>query len=499
MPPLFGVAIDFLLIDVLQALVALVVGVFSALWYVRYKTELTADTDASTASKETQTNNEERTSMAAVQLRDLVKNVASDVGDHSTLVSNLSEELGALDHASPDSSAAVVQALTKILAANNKLQGRLADAEQKIQTQAEEIREQHSEARTDALTMLANRRAFDDELEKNITGFHQNQRPFSLLIFDVDHFKKFNDTHGHQAGDEVLRSVGKTMKQVVQSSDTSCRYGGEEFALVMPSTSIDQARAVAERVRKAIEEMDVPFEGKTLHVTASMGVAEVASGEDASKLIRRSDEAVYVAKKAGRNCGYWHNEQECLPLDVHRKEPASKEKTPRSKSANSFDTIPSSNANMEGSLQDLPDCSVFLDELKRRISESHRFGAALTVMHICVKDYKSLTSEYGEAVGRLLLDSVAQFVRGTLRDMDLLGKLELGEFVVMLPGSSEAESLLVGKRMQMAISNCVIPLGDRQLKLELLLSVTSVQPNDDAQSMMNRAKQIVEQPEQTLA
>ncbi len=490
MLPIIGVSISYLLIDVALALVALTVGFFSALWYVKFSAESSSGTDDAAKAarkKEEQANQAERANMAALQLRDLAKNVAIDVGTHNTLMASISSELGELDSESEDSGAAVLEAVSKILVANDKLQDRLAEAEQKIQTQAEEIRTQQSEARTDALTNLANRRAFDDAMRQNIAAFKKQKRSFSLLILDVDHFKKFNDTHGHLAGDEVLRRVGQTIAQVVKSSDIACRYGGEEFALVMPSTKIAQAQVAAERVRKAIEATKIEFEGKTLNVTASIGVAEVARGEEAEKLVRRSDDAVYFSKEAGRNCGHWHDGEKCLPLlDASSPKPVPAAPTLASEKA-----APSSGTPV--ALKDLPDQAVFSDELSRRISESHRFGVSLSVMRIRLKDYANLEKEYGNAVGLLLLDSVAQFIRNTLRDMDLLAKLELGEFVVMLPGSSGREAMLVGARVQAAIANCVIPIGDQKMRLEVQQGVTDVEPDDEVQSMMARAKQMMEE------
>jgi diguanylate cyclase len=377
------------------------------------------------------------------------------------------------------------------LSANEKLQTRLADAEQKIQAQAEEIKAQQCEARTDALTKLANRRAFDDTLEQNLALQRRERRPFSLLIFDVDHFKMFNDTHGHQAGDEVLRCVAKTLSQVVKVSDIPCRYGGEEFALVMPCTPIADARVAAERVRNAIEAMVVTFEDKTLRVTISVGLSEAIKGDDAVKLIRRADDSVYASKAAGRNCGHWHDGDDCLPMCVAVN--PSKEPVEPPVEDNSV-------KNKSETPEHLPDYGAFTDELQRRVAESHRFGVALSAMHIRVKNYANLEKEFGNAVGNLLLDSVAQFIRTSLRDMDLLGKITPGEFAVMLPGSSEREATMVASRIQAAISNCTIPLGGKEIQLELKIGVSGVDPGDDAQCMMARAQdQTSEKPQQEPA
>ena len=486
-----GVALDSVLIDASLALFALVVGFYAAIWYVKYSSTLENETGGAEGAQsdlEARANEAARANMAAQQLRDLAKNVASDVGAHCTLVTGITNELGAIDANSPEANASVTVAIAKILTANEKLQSRLAEAEQKIEVQAEEIKTQQSEARTDALTKLANRRAFDDTLEQNLALQRRDRRPFCLLIFDVDHFKRFNDAHGHQAGDEVLRSVAKTLSQVVKVSDVPCRYGGEEFALVMPSTSIAEGRIAAERVRKSIEAMAVNFEGKTLQVTISVGLAEGTRGDDAVKLIRRADHAVYASKEAGRNCGHWNDGDDCVPMDVAvnpNKAPLEKpkRKTPAE--------------GQEEGVEHLPDYAAFTDELQRRVAESHRFGVALSSMHVRVKNYANLEKEYGDAVGKLLLDSVAQFIRTSLRDMDLLGKVVPGEFAVMLPGSCEREATLVATRMQTSISNCAIPLGGKEIQMQLKIGISGVGPDDDAQSMMARAlDQTSEKPEQ---
>jgi diguanylate cyclase len=480
-----AVAMNSVLIDASMALGAMILGFYSAIWYLKHADPSAlngSSSDAETLAEEAEANETERAKMAAMQLRDLAKNMALDVGVHNSLVSGISEELGNIAAGSENPQAAVAAAVTKILSANDQLQDRLAEAEQKIQRQAEEIRAQQSEALTDALTKLANRRAFDQAITKNIDEFNTKRHPFSLLIFDVDHFKQFNDTHGHQAGDEVLRCVGRTLKSTTKTPAVPCRYGGEEFAVILPNTRVDSARILAERIRKAIESMNVAFEGKNLKVSASIGVAEMLQGEDDTKVIRRADDGVYSAKAAGRNQTYWNDGQQCLPVHA-----ASKMATPgNEKKSGPGSSQPSA---PEG---DLPSRESFTDELQRRISESHRFGVSLSIMQLNILDYDHLEKSYGNAVGKLLLDSVAQFIRSSLRDMDLLGQLCKGRFVVMLPGSSEKEAIMVGRRVQTAISNCVIPLGGKQLKLEVSHGVTDVYPDDDAPGMIERAGQMAD-------
>jgi diguanylate cyclase len=469
----FGVSIQYVMMDASLALTAFLVGFGGAFWYLRQQSDGQAQLDKNAKPSENDASifEAERADMAVQQLKDLASHVASDVGAHNKLVTGMSDRLEAIQPNASGASGAVSEVLKEILTANEKLQARLADAEKKIQVQAEELKTQQSEARTDSLTKLANRRAFDDCLEKGISRFRKDGRPMCLMLFDVDHFKKFNDTYGHQAGDEVLRQVANTLSKTAKATDLACRYGGEEFGLVMPNTTIAQGRIAAERIREAIQATKVNFEGKVLSVTASMGVAEIAKNDDAASLIRRSDEAIYCAKGAGRNCGCWHDGDACLPLD----------NPGESKSG----------LKQVASHKQLPDEASFALELQRRISESHRFGNPLTLMYLKVVGYKALEREFGSALGDMLLDSVGQFVGGTLRDMDLLGRSEPGEFIVMLPGSSERDASMVGNRIQSALANCVIPIGATRITLQVSLGITEVEPSDDANRLIDRSREVV--------
>jgi diguanylate cyclase len=486
MTPTLGSTLPNVMIDVSLGFTAFFAGFFTALTYFRCtasKSAPPAPTPTSEPAVEAAANDAARANMAVQQLRDLAQNVASDVGAHNTLVGNISNKLGALKDGGGADGEAVREAVTKMLEANNKLQSRLEDAERKIQVQAEEIRTQQSEARTDALTKLSNRRAFDACLEESLQKFRKDGRPFSLLIFDVDHFKQFNDTHGHLAGDEVLRQVGRTLARSVKNGDLPCRYGGEEFAIIMTSTAAAEAQVAAERVRRSIEAMTVPFAGKTLRVTASIGTAECITGEEAAQLVRRADDSVYASKKAGRNCSHWHNGVESIPINAPGKQPAPK---PAEQAAPAKLALPSLAS------APLPDRAAFTDQLRRRIAESHRSGEPLSVLHFRVKDYEKLETTYGTAVGSLLLDSLATFIGSTLRDMDMLGKLDAGEFVVMLPGSSSSAARIVGQRVKASISQCPVVFGSQQIRLDLDLGCTGIQADDDAPRALARAKKAME-------
>ena len=165
-------------------------------------------------------------------------------------------------------------------------------------------KELETKASTDGLTGLNNRRAFDEAMERELAQSQRQGKPLSLLIFDVDHFKRFNDDFGHQAGDLVLKQLGMTLGATVRKADFPARYGGEEFAVVMPFTSQVQAIGVAERIRSNIEEMRVPWEGQMLKVTVSIGCTTVLGSRtdiDVEGAIKAADTALYEAKENGRN------------------------------------------------------------------------------------------------------------------------------------------------------------------------------------------------------
>lgn len=157
---------------------------------------------------------------------------------------------------------------------------------------------------TDALTGLNNRRYLDTHLATLVERSHRRDRPLSVLITDIDHFKAINDRHGHEGGDDVLREFARRLRGAVRGADFACRYGGEEFVVVMPDTTLAVAAQIAERLRDAIAACPFALSatGAQAAVTTSVGVATLeAAGEDASSLLRRADQALYQAKHAGRN------------------------------------------------------------------------------------------------------------------------------------------------------------------------------------------------------
>ncbi len=156
---------------------------------------------------------------------------------------------------------------------------------------------------TDGLTGAYNKRYFEEDLERELFRFFRYKRPLSLLMIDIDLFKNVNDEFGHLAGDRVLTQLGQLISKDVRREDTFCRYGGEEFAILMPEMGLQDAILLAERIRKLIADTKFEFEGYELPVTISLGAAEADMGMNSPEdFVRLADQRLYAAKEKGRNC-----------------------------------------------------------------------------------------------------------------------------------------------------------------------------------------------------
>lgn len=163
------------------------------------------------------------------------------------------------------------------------------------------VKKLENAALIDPLTHCYNRRALDDSLAHDMASAERYGSDLSLVMFDIDFFKRINDTHGHKAGDAVLRAVAKSVLAAIRKSDYLARYGGEEFVLVLPETKFSKAIELAERLRKIIQHTSIRCAGSVLGVTASFGVAAYKPGMDKEGFLHKADEMLYEAKRQGRN------------------------------------------------------------------------------------------------------------------------------------------------------------------------------------------------------
>lgn len=160
----------------------------------------------------------------------------------------------------------------------------------------------HRMAVTDSLTGLPNRTLVNDTFERLAAISQRHQAPLSLLLMDLDHFKRINDRFGHGGGDEVLKEFARFLKSRLRRSDFVCRHGGEEFLMLLPATGLEEAAGVAEEIRRRIEAMPIQFREQSIRLTASIGVAELGSdGDDLESILREADRRLYACKGKGRN------------------------------------------------------------------------------------------------------------------------------------------------------------------------------------------------------
>lgn len=187
---------------------------------------------------------------------------------------------------------------------NHKLEGKLQDSSEQLQQMRQDISNLKQETMTDALTGVANRKAFDAELSKRATEALEKGRALSLIMVDIDHFKVFNDTYGHQVGDQVLRLVARTLSEGLRPTEVLSRYGGEEFGILVSGAKLRDVEKMADKLRERIAAKDIINQAKQEklgRLSVSLGVTQFQPGEPLGEFIDRADRALYKAKSLGRN------------------------------------------------------------------------------------------------------------------------------------------------------------------------------------------------------
>lgn len=237
---------------------------------------------------------------------DVVTNVKGAAEEYNETLSSVTEKLGEemsqgqIENLLQD----IVAGTQNMISQNQALEEKLSVSSQAMNALQHDLEVARQEALTDGLTNLANRKAFDAEIERVIHNAQENSETFSVIMMDIDHFKAFNDNYGHQVGDQVLRLVAKTLTDGVKGRDMAARYGGEEFVIVLPQTNLSAAQILGDNLRQAVSSKEVVNRNsgeKLGRITLSGGVAEYSSGDSIEDLIERADGALYTAKHNGRN------------------------------------------------------------------------------------------------------------------------------------------------------------------------------------------------------
>jgi diguanylate cyclase len=256
----------------------------------------------------------EKIAEAGLAIEAQLEQVLSYLGEASADTSGFGEKLADLSvdlvkGAETGDVGAVVRSILletqKIVTKSKAMEQKLSESSEEIHQLRENLNVVRHEAWTDGLTGIANRKCFDLRLQEAAAAAEAEGTPLALLLADIDHFKKFNDTYGHRIGDLVLRLVAQNLKAGVKGADLPARYGGEEFTIILPETRLADAATLANNLRGRLNRKELKnskTEATYGRITLSIGVAQYRPGEPLAELIQRADEGLYAAKNAGRDC-----------------------------------------------------------------------------------------------------------------------------------------------------------------------------------------------------
>ncbi|EAQ80455.1 GGDEF domain-containing protein [Blastopirellula marina] len=404
------------------------------------------------------------------QVHELTESVRSDVGEHTDRMARINEGLVSR---STDANS-VTGAISQLIDANKSLGDRLNQAEMRLLQQSQIIQSQTVEARTDALTALPNRRVFDHEMSRRLQEFQKTRRPTSLMMLDIDHFKKFNDTYGHMAGDEVLKSAARTLERVASTiGGAAIRFGGEEFAVILPGSNIFDSQIAAARVVRAVASMEIVFEGQLLQVTTSCGVAEVNRNDDEANLIKRADSALYAAKNAGRNRAYWNDGEKSRPVlseSQRIEEPA--EETP---------VVEEKRVTVSGGEE-------FRGDIHRRLHQFKRDSLPISLIVLAVDRYEDFVANNPKGIVKAFSETLERMLIAAMRDMDHVGRIADGRYGILLPSASINRAAAVSDRLRKAVERFKIRKDDDVRQFSISCGVTEALQGDGLDHIFLRAE-----------
>ena len=328
-----------------------------------------------------------------------------------------------------------------------------------------------TDALTDPLTLAANRRAFDFELQRRFSEWNRERRPISLIMVDIDHFKRINDLYGHQAGDELLRLFAELLSGYVRETDQVARYGGEEFGIILPNTSLEDAESLGRGVCHHIEENSFVVNQTSISLTASVGIATAVISDDQLSLVRRADMALYAAKRCGRNCVFKHDGLDCECVahgTIRDRDETPSRRTPRDP------------------VTDLHEAATFHEYLEYRIAEHMRYDNPFSLMSVRIGGFKDI-QEHSASRTEAALRSVARFIRAALRSADFIARLEKDRFVAVLPATVLKDVLNPAERLRQSILEFECRDVDGE-PLQMTLSIGAVEVSDSCSAMQLLAR-----------
>ena len=333
----------------------------------------------------------------------------------------------------------------------------------------------------DELTGIHNRRFLLDLVEKEKERADRNGSEFCLCLFDIDFFKRINDTYGHAAGDVVLRAFAQTVQGQLRALDAFGRYGGEEFLLMLPETPAASAIALAERVRGAVEGLRCTDNDRTITLTVSVGVAEYRLGEKVAQTIVRADQALYLAKSGGRNRVLCHGEDGPAEVAVAVAAPLATEANPRA-------PLEGTDGHGRDQLTGLLNRRLLRDRLRHAMDRARRNGRVVALLLLNINRFKEVNDALGYEAGDALLHQAGHAIRRCLRDCDTVARWGGDEFVALLEdlGSQDDAQLVADKILDRFTAP--LPVAGRDCYPTLAVGIALYPASDcDVDALLKRA------------
>lgn len=411
------------------------------------------------------------------ELCEVAQALAGDVRLHTNHVTRINEELLVVSREPTAAKSVLVRVIKELVDANRNLECQLVVRTQLIEQQ-HKLLQGHL---CDPLTGIPTRGTFDYELSRRLLEWNERQATFCLLLIDLDEFKKINDTFGHQAGDLVISEVARLFRQGLRDVDAPARYGGDEFAALVPGQTLDDALQMAERIRLSVASAAINYEKARMSATASLGVAQVGAGDNAESIFRRADQALYAAKRAGSNRVYYHTGTECLPFGLRP--------TTSGKVATEQAETDSVTRSLTVEIPGIPNRTEFMSVVRRRLAQWQRDHSQFSVVVLGFDQWDSFHRLYGNRVAGLALSSIPPFLTATFRDMDTVARFEDREFAVLMPSCGITGAARAAERVRQSIAQCEqLQHQGQVLRLAVSCGVAEVQIGDDSVSLLDRAR-----------
>lgn len=464
-------------------------------------------------------------------LRSIVTGMAAGVDMHQGRIQMVNNTLNNID---ADNPAVMEQAINALLEANKLMQDQLSDAQTRIAKQAQAIEKVTAQARTDAVTGVANRLAFNEAVDEAISSFKSEGRTTTLAMLDIDFFKKINDTYGHAVGDEVLKAVGDLLQEKLQGRGMVARYGGEEFAVLFAGCPAAWMVRIVEEARKSVEDHVVATDQGNIRVTCSAGMADICDGDTVATFIDRADQGLYISKQNGRNRGHWCSHGKWLPMEQrtlemlwHPLDPATvialDHQSSKKNSSPKPDFTPSSSTEQPDTrremavveianecveialkaagpaedslsgdkpkprrgnndrpclLQKVIEHDQFVDCLSQSLKSMPEMGEPVSVLHIRIVNRRELLKKFGEDAVALCVESLLQAIRYSLRGVDKIGRTANGDFEVLMEGPMIESVCYRAARIQLGLNsaNETLALSEMRIQMAAISSLHADSP-----------------------